>query len=199
MFFKFIRSSLIIIRDLIISPEEVFCSVTSKRFKKEIIFLFFLGAISPIFKSFNRESYSVNFWMDDKINHFLSLIGTPRITLIVAYLSFCLFLILLIIFCRIFLKNNNQKDLVFYLLSMNGLGVLVQILFYCFDLVLYRPLIFCLSYVAFIWIVTLSILAIKKGQNTGFLKAATIYFISAFPVYLIAGLPGLLPSFIWIA
>ncbi len=197
--FKIVRNSLIIVKDLIISPRKAFCTAVSKKFKKEIFLLFLLGTIFPIYKAFNRKSYAVNFWEDDRINHFFTLLGTPRITLIVAYLSFFIFLFLLVIFCKFFFKNKSQKDLIFYMLSINGIGVFLQIIFYYLDLILSYQLVFVFSYIVFIWVLLLSVLAIKVGQNTNFLKAMAIYLISALPVYIIAGLPGLLPSLIWIA
>ncbi len=137
--------------------------------------------------------------MDDRINNFFTLLGTPKINLIVAYFSFFFFLFLLVLFCKIFLKTKNQRDLVFYILSINGFGVFLQTFFYCLDLILSHQLIFSISYIVFLWVLLLSISAIKIGQNTNYFKAAIIYFISAFPVFLIAGLPGLLPAFIWLA
>jgi hypothetical protein len=188
-----------ILKGLIIAPNKMFLSLNSLSLKGEVLFLFIIGALLTFLKSFNDKVLPINFWADNRANQILSFFSIPQVKWFIAYMCFFLFLLLLKIFCRIILKKCNRRDLFYFFMAISGAGIMLQLLFWFLASILPKEINYLLSYFAFLWIFFLSLIAIVKSQNTTFPKAIIIYLISALPVVIITGLPGVSPFLMWLA
>ncbi len=198
MSIKIAANSITMIKDLVLNPVKVFRKINTDKYRREAYFLFLLSALITLYKSFSIRMYKINFSTDEKINDILSFFSIPQVKWFMAILSFFLFLLLIKFLCKLILKNCNQKDLIFCYLFISGIGIILQLIFFVFQLFFSQELVYVLSYIGFFWIVFLSILAVKNSQNTSVSKSAIIYFISAIPIILLMGLPGVAPFMMWI-
>ena len=188
-----------ILKDIMIAPERVFHRISSMPMKREVLTLFLVGAVFTFTKSFGAKAQRINFWADSRVNEILSFFSIPQIKWLIAYISFFLFLLIVNLFCKILFKKSKLTDLILYFMSISGAGVMLQFIFLFLPLFFSKEVTYLLSYVAFLWIVYLSVLSIKISQDTTLSKAMIIYFASALPVVVITGLPGISPFLMWIA
>ena len=198
MFIKVAANSIAIMKDLVLNPVRVFRNINTETHKHEAYFLFSLSALITFYKSFSIKMYKINYFPDEKINDILSLFNIPQVKWFMGFLSFFLFLLLIKFLCKLILKNCNQKYLFICYLSISGAAIILQFIFFVIQSFFSQKLVYALSYIAFFWIIFLSILAIKNSQSTSFSKATIIYFASAIPIILIMGLPGVSPFMMWI-
>jgi len=198
MFIKIATNSIAIMKDLVLNPVRVFRNINTETYKHEAYFLFSLSAFITFYKSFSIKMYKINFFSDEKINDILSLFNIPQVKWFMGFLSFFLFLLLIKFLCKLILKNCNQKSLFICYLTISGAAIMMQLIFFAIQSFFSQKLVYALSYIAFFWIIFLSILAIKNSQSTSFSKATIIYFASAIPIILIMGLPGVSPFMMWI-
>jgi len=195
---KIVVNSLCLIKSVIVNPSKMFQSIENGEHKFLAYFLFSVSGLITFIKSFSVNNNVVNFFQNDYIDKILSFFSVPQIKWIVTYIIFILFIFMIMGFCRFFLKRNNGKELIVCFLSISSAGILLQILFFVCHYFLPQNFIYVLSYIAFVWIACLSIVAIKNSQNTTYLKSFLIYFLSGFPAILIVGLTGLAPFLLWL-
>ena len=163
-----------------------------------VYFLFFVSGFITFLKSFSIKKNNINFFSNENINEALSFFSIPQVKWVITYVSFILFIFIIRGFCHFLLKSSNKKDLIVCFLSISSAGILLQILFFAFHYFLSQNFIYVLSYIAFAWVVYLSIIAIKNSQNTTYMKSFLIYIFSGLPAFLIVGLTGLAPFLLWI-
>lgn len=195
---KLIVNSLELFKKIVINPAQLFKHLERSEYEYSVYFLFFVSGLIPFYNSFSMEKQNINFYSNSTINEIMSFLSTPQITLILTFLSFIFFIVLIWGFCRILLKGYNNRKLIVCFLSISSAGILLQILFYFLQLFVVHEVVYWLSYIGFIWIVSLSVIAVKNSQNTSYMKSIMIYIFSAIPVVLIIGLTGLAPFLLWI-
>ncbi len=187
-----------ILKALITAPSALFCSETSEKSKREIYFLFSVGMILTFLKSFSYRMQKFNLWENNWGNEILSFLSIPQVKWFLAYLSYLLFLLLVKFICKKMLKKFNERDLFLFFLSISGVGIILQAVFYCIGFIIPAKIVYLLSYIGFLWIFYLSLLAIKKSQNISFKKAMIVYFVSALPIVILIGFPGVSPFLMWL-
>lgn len=195
---KIIVTSLEIFGKIIFKPAGLFKNIGSGEYNFSIYVLFFVSAVITFFKSFSMTKQNINFFSNSTINEIMSFFSIPQIKWCLTFLSFILFVFLIRGFCRLLLKECNNKNLILCFLSISSVGILLQILFYALNFFLSQQFVYTFSYVAFIWIVSLSVIAIRNSQDASYKKSIMIYILSSLPVIFIIGLTGLAPFLLWI-
>lgn len=130
---KIIVDSLELFKSIILNPAEIFQKIKKGEHDLSIYFLFLASCLIPLFKSFSIKSYRNNFFPNQNFNEILSFFNIPQIQCIVTFLSFILFIFLMGMFCKLFLKRDNKKDLTVCFLSIGSAGILLQLLFFIID------------------------------------------------------------------
>ena len=183
---------------IILRPVSVFRKINNGKYKYEVIIMFLASISITLFKSFSKNSYQGNFFSNQSVNEIVAFFDIPQIRWVITLISFGLFVFLVSIFCKLFLKKCNPKILVMTLMSISGVGVILHLLFSLFSIFLSQNLIYAARHLAFIWIVCLSIAAIKNSQQTTFIKSIIIFILAGLPPIFIIGLPGIAPYSLWL-
>lgn len=195
---KIIITSLDLFKGMIVNPAKTFQNMGKGEHDFSVYFMFLLSGLITFFKSFCINKNNINFFSNEYINKILSFFSIPQIKWVITYLSFILFVFIIRGFCHFLLKRSNKKELIVCFLSISSAGILLQIFFFVCHYFLPQNFIYVLSYIAFVWIVYLSIIAIKNSQDTSYLKSFLIYIFSGLPAVLIVGLTGLAPFLLWL-
>jgi len=172
---KIIVNSLGLFKSIIFNPARIFQNIGKGKYDLTVYFLFLVSALITFFKSFSIKKHNINFFLNESINEILSFFSIPQIKWLITFLSFILFVFLIRVFCQFLLKGCNKKELMVCFLSISSAGILLQILFYILQYFLSQKSVYVLSYIAFVWIVYLSIIAIKNSQNASYMKSVMIY------------------------
>jgi len=196
-----LRQSIIVInllKDIVIRPRSLFEQISNGTISKEVYFIFGLGAIITFSKTFALKQHEINIFNNYQINQLLSFLSHPQIKWILLYIFYFLFLYLIFRLCNLFFKQAKWKTLLLSLMSISGIGVVSQILFFLFSLIFPNSLNVFLSYIIFLWVAILSVLAIKDSQNLPLTKSIILFVISALPIIFIIRLVGISPYLAWI-
>lgn len=195
-----LNSIINIVQGIVGHPYTFFKGNFSEKIKYNIFVLFVLSAFLTFIKSFtfNVEGNSINYYSNEIYNMLFSFLAIPQIKWLSTYLIFFVFLLLLYLFCHLYTKSCNKKELLLDYLAIGSIGVFLQILFLCLSFVLSNQIIFFISYIALIWIIYLSIIAVKSSQKMSGLKAVFVYISSALPIFLIGGIPCIAPNLMWL-
>ena len=195
---KIIDNSLRLFKDIIFNPNEMFGKLEKAGYDYSVYFLFGISGLITFFKSFSVKTYNINYFTNEHLNKAMSFFNAPQIKWLLTFLSFILFIFLIKTFCLFLLKKCKRKGLIVCTISISSAGILLQITFYTVQHFLPQTFVYVLSYIAFIWIICLTILAIKNSQNTSYMKSIMIYILSSLPVFLVIGLTGLAPFLLWL-
>jgi len=196
---KITTASLELFKSIIVNPARMFHDIRKGDYNFSVYSLFFVSGFITFFKSFSIKKNNINFFSNEYINQILSFFSIPQVQWVIIFASFILFVFIIRWFCHFLLKRCNKKELIVCFLSISSAGILLQILFFVLHYFLSQKTIYILSYIAFAWVVYLSIVAIKNSQNTTYIKSVIIYVFSGLPMVLIVGLTGLAPFLLWIA
>lgn len=195
---KIIISSFDLVKSILLNPTRAFKNRNKDENDYSVYILFLISCLITFSKSFSKKKYNYNFFSNQDINEIFSFFNIPQIQWALALLSFILFIFLIGKFCNFFLKKYNKRDLILCLLSIGSAGILLHILFFIFHYFLSQQSIFILRHMAFIWIIYLSISAIKNSQNTSYMKSILIFILAGLPAVFIIGLPGFAPYSMWL-
>ncbi len=195
---EIINESFGLFKNIIFSPNRLFKEIGEGEYNFAVWFLFGMSGLITFFKSFGIKTYNIYYFTNEHFNKIMSFFSIPQIKWFYAFLSFILFVLLMKFFCRFLLKKCKEKDLLLSVLSISSAGILLQIVFSILHYILSQTFIYMLSNIAFIWIVCLSIMAIKNSQGATYMKSCMIYIFSGLPVFLVIGLTGLAPFLLWL-
>ncbi len=187
-----------LIQNTILSPNEFFKKKFSDEVRLNILVLFGIGFLVTFIKSFYIKKNLFNYYSDETLNSFFSFLAIPQIKWLSVYFFFFIFLLLLRLFCRIYTKGCNMKDIIFNFLAIGCLCIFLQVFFFILSFLMSKQALFLSSYIALIWIIYLSVIAIKWSQKISGLKATLVYISSALPIFLLVGFAGLAPNLIWL-
>jgi len=193
---RIIDDSLTNIRFVLLNPTQFFKDIN--KYNLSIYFLFFTNCVITLFKSFNKTSYKNNYFTNQNINEIISFFNIPQIRWLIVLLSYVLFIFLIGRLCKLFFKKCNKQKLILCLLSISSVGILLHILFFIFHCFLSQQSIYFLRHIAFVWIIWISIVAIKNSQNISYMQSIMLFILSGLPAVLIIGLPGLAPYSLWL-
>ncbi|NDY43595.1 hypothetical protein G3N55_12195 [Dissulfurirhabdus thermomarina] len=187
-----------LIKAIVISPGELFKN--SKEKKRDIVLLFVISFAVVFLKSFFKGRYATNFnfFENQSLNEVFSFLAIPQVTVVTTYISFFIFVSLLFLIVKIFSKEASFKTLLFSLMSISGIGVIAHLIatpmmFFA------ESFIMSIGYVFYLWVVVLSVLAIKNSQSLPLVKAVTSFLIVALPFLLFGWLPVISPYLIYLA
>jgi len=197
--FKKILSVVNLLRDIIVSPIKVFERINKDQLSFEVYIIFLLGALVTFLRTLRLEGQSIHFFETERINKVLSFLAVPQIKWGFTYITFFLFILILYLFSKIFLKRIRPKPLFLCLMSISGVGLIMQALFFVFHYIFSQNVNFFLTYIAFAWVVILSLLAIKCSQEISIGKSLFLFVIAGLPTIFIAGLTGISPYLAWMA
>jgi len=196
-----LRQTIIVIqllKDIVIRPRRLFEQISNGKLSREVYITFGLGAFITFSKTFALKQHEINFFNNYHLNQILSLLSNPQIKWVLLYIFYFLFLFLIFSLCKFFFKQAKWKPLLLSLMSISGIGVISQILFFLFNFIFPKNLSAILSYLIFLWVAFLSVWAIKYSQNLPVTKSIILFLISALPIIFIIRLVGISPYLAWI-
>lgn len=190
-----------LVRGVIFSPNRFFKQVADGENTKEILFIFIMGSILTFAKTFlvNQGALASTFFLDDKTIKLLTFVSIPQVTWIIGYAGYFLFIFCILALSKVFNRKAQMKSLVLSLMSISGLGVVMQILFYGFQFFIPKELLSICTYIVFFWVILLSLSAIKSTQAISLPKSLLCFFIPAvFFIPFTVGLPVVAPYLAWV-
>lgn len=196
-----LRQTIIVIqllKDIVIRPRSLFEQISNGKLSREVYITFSLGAFITFSKTFALKQHEINFYDNYHLNQIFSLLSIPQIKWALLYIIYCLFLFLIFSLCKFFFKCTRWKTLILSLMSISGIGVISQIVFFLFSFIFPKNLNAILSYLIFLWVAFLSVWAIKYSQDLPLTKSIILFFISALPIIFIIRLVGISPYLAWI-
>ena len=187
-----------LLKDILIHPKSLFEQISKGKLSKEVYIIFGLGAFITFSKTFAVKQHEITFFNNYHLNQILTLLSIPQIRWALLYTFYFLFLFLVTYLCKLFFKQAKWKTLMLSLMSVSGIGVVSQILFFIFSFIFPKNLSSILSYLIFLWVTFLSVWAIKYSQNLTLTKSIIVFLISALPIIFIIRLVGISPYLAWI-
>lgn len=191
-------SSVYLIRDVILQPGKVFKKAKHSEIQRETLIVFGVAALIPLFKSFSARQRFINFFADENLNQLLSTLSIPQIKWLVTYMAYFGLICVIFSICRLFNREANLKTLLLSFMSIGGVGIASQILFYPLQFVLPKNIIFLGSYFVYLVVIGLSIRAVQVTQSLSFSKALASFFPPAVIVTLILGMTVVSPYLAWL-
>lgn len=191
-------SSVYLIRDVIVQPGEVFRAAKNGEIQREALIVFGVAALIPLFKSFSARRNFINFFADERLNQLLSTLSIPQIKWLITYLVYFAMICVAFGICRLFGRAEGLKALMLAFMSISGVGIVSQILFYPIQFVLPNNVIFIGSYCIYLWVIGLSIRAIQVTQGLSFAKALASFLPPAIVFAVICGMAAVSPYLAWL-
>jgi hypothetical protein len=185
-------------KNIIISPQEVFENIKEEQIQFEVYLIFFLSAIVTFLKTFKLEGQRINFFETKDTNEILAFLSIPIIKWVSVYIIFFFFILLIYWLSNFFLGKVKFKHLMLCLMSVSGLGLILQAVFFVFHYILTTKTEFILSYIAFSWVAAVSFFATRYIIAASFFKSILIFIISALPILFMTGLAGISPYLAWL-
>jgi len=191
-------SSVRLARDVILQPGNVFNKARNGELQREALIVFSVAALIPLFKSFSIRRQVLNFFADDRLNQLLSALSIPQVKWFITYLAYFVMICFVFGICRFFVKAENMKQLILALMSISGVGIVSQIIFYSIQFVLPKNIVFIGSYCVYLWVIGLSVRAIQVTQGLSFPKALASFLPPAIIFALICGIAAVSPYLAWL-
>jgi hypothetical protein len=186
-----------LIRGLAIAPDKTTKEIIKNNYVRESFVLFLSGAILTFLKSFYYRKENWNFFANENYNKIFTFLSIPQIQWLITYLIYFLFIYLIYLMNKLFNKNARFKPLAISLMSLSGLGCILQILFYILSFIFPKELIHYISYIILIWFFLLSLISIKNSQGIFISRSIACFVAAAVPCIIIAGFPGVFPYLAW--
>jgi len=200
MYGNIVVNTAILIRDSILFPRRLFEDISKGRFIKELFIAFSLGALITFSKSFfiTRKTFTFEFFNSEVLNKVIVWFNNSQVSWLGAYVCYFIFIFFVFVMCSFFNKQVRFKQVAISLMSLSGFGVAMQIVFYVLKFAASKNLLLVGSYIVYIWLLFLSVLALRTMQNMSFLKAATCFLIPAMPFVFVTSFVGIAPYLIGI-
>lgn len=195
---KTLQNIVYLAQGVILYPGGVFVDIKKGKLMNETLLVFCFGALITFIKSFFQEGQLVNFFEDNRINNILGILSIPQVLWIISYVSYFIFISVMLIICRLFYKKIESKNLILSIMSLSVIGVVMQILFYAFKFIVPQEYLIIGSNLIYLWVVILSIWAIKATQNFSFFKSTICFVIPALPFIFWVYLAGMAPYLMWL-
>lgn len=183
---------------LIINPKKLFNIIISGEFTYEIYFIFSLSALITLLKAFFIKTHKINYYSNENLNAIFSFLSLPQLMWILAYISFFMFLYLIIFANKLIYKKAQKRSLFVSIMSISGLGLIAQIFYIVLNIFLPSNILISLSYIIIIWIVLYTVLAIKYSQNIPTVISILLFFFAALLPFFLSGFAGIAPYLLWL-
>jgi hypothetical protein len=195
---EILLNTIYLTKNIIMYPNRAFVNIRERNFLNEVLLVFLFGALITLIKSFSQKGKIVNFFEYHQVNEFLTVLSIPQVLWITSYASYFIFIFIMLLVCRVFKRQIESKHLVLSIMSLSGVGVVIQILFYAFKFVFPQEYLIIGSNIIFLWVVILSIWAIKATQNFSVFKSIICFLIPALPFIFLVYLAGMAPYLMWL-
>ena len=186
------------LKNIVFDPTGVFNKLKKGQLVFETYVVFLIGASITFFKTIRLRGRSIHFFEDRSVSQILSFFAIPQVKWVFVYIIYFLFVLILSISGRIFFKRIEFRPLFLCLMSISGIGIILQAVFFVLHYIIPQNINFYLTYVAFVWVVVLSLLAIKYSQEISISKSLLLLIIAGLPIIFIAGLTGISPYLAWL-
>lgn len=190
---KVLFSSLYLVRDVFIHPQAVFEKINNNKIHREVYVVFLIGGVISFLKTFLRTGTKVNFFVDNKFNELFTFLSIPRMSWLIWYTGFFVFIFFLLLACKIINGKVQRKSLTLSLLAISGLGIVFHFLFFPLQLIFREDIIFIFVYLTYLWASVLTVKAISTTQGIAIWKSIICFFIPAVPLTLTALLMVMFP------
>jgi len=191
-------SSGYLIREMALRPNSVFEKIKRGGFLKETVIVFVIGALIPLVKSFFIRKQSITFFADEWINQLLSTLNIPQLSWAISYIGYFGFLFCVYGICRLFNKKSNLRAFTLAFMGISAIGIVGQVFFYVLQFILSKSLLLFGGYVLYLWVVWLSLQAIRVTQGFSFLKTLVAFFSPFIVIVAIMGLTAICPYLVWL-
>jgi hypothetical protein len=190
----------LVIKDTILSPGRAFCSKGPYDTKKGVMILFLTGLLITFLKTFmvKRKVFAVTFFNSPTFNSLLLWLNSPQVLWAAVYVAYFIFILLILLMCKVLNGRVDAMSLVIALMSVSGIGVVLQVFFYGMKFVLPHNVIVVCSYVAYAWVIFVSLRAVEQSQKIPFIRSVVCFVITAIPAVFLAGLPAICPYLAWL-
>jgi hypothetical protein len=183
---------------IIIKPKNVFLGIKEGKYSLCIILSFLLCSIMTFYKSYFLKGNDINFYVSEKTNSFFSLMSNPQIKWFMMHIYYFLFILIIITLLKIFNKKVHTKKLILAIMSISVIGLIVQIISIILLTINIDIGTESIFYLLFMWIILLSISAVKYIEKITIYKSFLFFIIPALFFTFTFGLPSICPYLTWI-
>lgn len=188
----------ILTKNLILSPGKSFLNILDGKYRREILYLFFLSALITFVKSFYSHKNIINFFDSELLNLFFTFLSIPQVIWALSFGSFFLFIYTISIFSRIVRTEKIEfKSLAFIFMSFSTYGILLHIVFALGRFFLPQNIDKYGNLFVFLGFTILSSYALKKTFNLPLVKSVLLFLIPAIPFIFFMDVTGVFPFVMW--
>lgn len=191
-------SSVYLVKDIILQPSAVFKKMKIGNIQREVLIVFGVAALIPLLKSFSISRRWINFFADERLNQLFSTLSIPQFKWLISYITYFTMICFVFGFCRLLGRAESLKSLMLAFMSISGVGIVSQVLFYPVQFVLPKNVISIGSYFVYLWVIGLSIKAIQVTQSFSFAKALASLLPPAIIFAVISGMAVVSPYLAWL-
>lgn len=177
------------------SPVRAFVLVHEGFFEGEACLSFLLAALVTLYKSFRVPHWRNNFFQNDVLDLFLTVLAIPQVWWLIACLSFLVYLLLVRRSMR-FLGPQQPcfKSLLPPFLALSSYGLFMHVFFEISRYVLPPGINRALFFIACVFLLGVMVLGMRDAYTLRPSKAMRVILLPAIPCYLLSGFPGIFPS-----
>jgi hypothetical protein len=197
---KILSNTILLFKNIILKPKHLFINIKSDEFIKEIDIIFIFSAVVTLIKSFmvQHETFTYSFYKSEFLNWAIEFLNNAQVSLFVIYLSYFIVLYIIFIFCRLFKNNIKYKNLALSFMAISAIGILMQIIFLIFSIFISEYILDICFKLILVWIVYLSIMAVKLSQDLTLLQAVICFMVPALPFTLFINVLSIAPYLAWL-
>lgn len=169
--------------------------------RPRIILLLFLASVFITFvKTFfvTERTGNLTFFNDSALNASFVFLSTPLVLWAVTFVGYFIFILSIFGLCKLLNGHANSKALFLSLMSLSGIGVVVQLACFVVRLISSHNLAAVPGFVAYTLVIVSSLWAIKSTQKMSFSRTLACFFIPYIPIVVLFGLPGTSPYLLWL-
>jgi len=175
---------------------------SDNRCARIVLLLFLASALITFVKTFfkTERTRNITFFNDSVLNAFFMFLSTPLVLWAVTLVGYFIFILSIFGLCKLLNGHANGKALLLSLMSLSGIGVVVQLACFVVRLISSHNLaVVLLGFTAYVLVIVASLWAITSTQKMSFAKTLACFFIPYFPIVVLLGLPGISPYLLWLA
>ena len=190
-----LNKSYCLLNGLICAPNKVFMEIKNGSFYKEVKLIFAIGMLVTFWKTFLINTATGPMFFNEILYDLLTFLNIPQTRWCFMYLLYFLFIYCLF---KYFTKGITFKPFALTLMSISGIGTVMQALFYFLSFILPKFALTIAAYAILLWVIMLSLLAVKSFLKASLRKIALYFFLIALPFVFFSGFVVLAPYLAWL-
>ena len=195
---ELLTSSASLLWGIIARPVTVFKEISQGKYLDETLILFVLGILITFLKSLLARGRPMSFFLDERLNQFFSILSIPQIQWFLIHFIYFVFLCGILGLCRVFKKVKSTRSLIFALMAISAVGIAGQILFTAIQFVVPQDWLVWGGYFLYLWVIGLSLQAIRVTQNLSFPQTLVSFLAPALVLVALMGLTTIAPYLAWL-